>query len=113
MRKLHRALIVAFFVLIFSSGSVNDQTAPTPTPAPTQTKINSEYFPVIENEDGKQVKLALADIGRLKRQIIKGNDHGREETLESFLLSKALKLGGMEFGETPPGKRLATIKSCS
>jgi hypothetical protein len=51
----------------------------------------------------------LADIGKLKRQTVKGNDRGKEAMFEGFALFEVLKLAGIEFGETLRGKRLASF----
>lgn len=110
MRKISQILLTAIFVLAFSIGLVNAQTTPTSTPTPIPTNSStSNYFLVIENEDGKQTKLTLADIGKLKRQTVKAKDHEKEATFEGFALVEVLKLAGIEFGETLRGKRLATF----
>jgi DMSO/TMAO reductase YedYZ molybdopterin-dependent catalytic subunit len=109
MRKIYQLLIVSGLVLLFSTVSIFGQTTATPTPKPTPTNAASNYSLVIENEDGKQTRLTLADIAKLKRQTVKGNDHGTEAIFEGYPLIDVLKLAGIEFGETLRGKRLATF----
>ena len=111
MRKLTYFLTLAAIVLSFSAIFVNGQT---PTPPITKTEPEkapaaADYTLVIENEDGKQTKLGAAELGKLKRQSVKAGSDGKELAFEGFALVDVLKLGGVEFGETLRGKRLATF----
>jgi DMSO/TMAO reductase YedYZ molybdopterin-dependent catalytic subunit len=109
MKNIYQLVIISLLILVFSNVSIFGQTTPTQTPKPTPTNTVSNYSLVIENEDGKQTKLTLADIAKLKRQTVKGNDHGTEATFEGYPLIEVLKLAGIEFGETLRGKRLAAF----
>ena len=101
-------LTVAGFILIFSLISASGQTTSSPTPVKPEAQI-SAYTLLIENEDGKQTKLSLADLSKIKRQTVKVNDHGKETTFEGFPLIETLKLASIELGDTLRGKRLATF----
>lgn len=106
MKNLSQRLIVFYFFSIFAVVSISGQTV---TSNPVSANSASTYTLLIENEDGKQTNLTLAEIGKLKRQTVKGNDHGTEAVFEGFLLADVLKLAGIEFGESLRGKRLATF----
>lgn len=106
MRQVINALLLTGFVLIFAGSFTNAQTTPSPVKPEIKT---ADYALLIENEDGKQTKLSVADLAKIKRQTVKVNDHGEEATFEGFPLIEALKLAGIEFGESLRGKRLATF----
>jgi hypothetical protein len=113
MKKIiYFSLVIGIF-FSFLHASVNGQTpAPTPTPTPKTVKTEpsvTDYSLVIENEEGKQTKLTLADLGKLKRQTVKVSNNGKENSFEGFALVDVLKLTGIAFGETLRGKRLATF----
>ena len=61
----------------------------------------------VTNEEGKVTKITAEEIGKLKRQSVKANDHGVSANFEGVLLADILQLGGVKFGETMSGKRLA------
>ncbi len=110
MRKVNYLFITIGLALIFLQISVIGQTTPAPTTKAVKTAAPVvEYSLLIENEEGKQTKLTLADIAKLKRQTVKGNDHGTAATFEGYPLIEVLRLAGIEFGDALRGKRLATF----
>ncbi len=110
MRKVNYPFAIVGFILTFSLISVIGQKSPTPTTKTAKSDAAvSDYSLLIENEDGKQIKLSFAEIGKIKRQTVKVNDHGEEATFDGYALVEVLKLAGIEFGESLRGKRLATF----
>lgn len=103
---MYQPLLAFALFLIFAATSNFGQATNLNPAAP---KSISDYALTVEDEGGKQTKLTLADLSKLKRQSVKGNDHGTEAVFEGFLLADALKLAGIEFGESLRGKRLATF----
>ena len=105
MREIYQLRIIPVFVLVFSTASILGQAAQIQKPATVNTA--SDYSLVIANEDGKQAKLTLADIAKIKLQPVTGNDDGTTATSKGYPLVEVLKLAGIEFGETLRGKRIS------
>lgn len=74
----------------------------------TRVDAAAGQFLTFQNEGGKPIKIEAGSINKLSRQSIKTLDHGKEATFEGVALVELLKLGGVEFGESMRGKRMAT-----
>lgn len=108
MKRTSQFLFGVVFVCLCLFHLAQGQTTSTPQPAQNNPTA-SAYTLVIENEDGRQTNLTLAEIGKLKRQTVKGDDHGKAAMFEGFALVDVLKLAGIELGESLRGRRLATF----
>jgi hypothetical protein len=62
----------------------------------------------VQTEDGKQTVLTRADIEALPRVKVTAGAAGPSATLEGVSLKALLERGGVGFGETMKGKRLAS-----
>ncbi len=109
MKKVSYLLSMIVFALSFSQAPVNGQITPAPIPKAITNSATTDYSLLIENEDGRQIKLKPADLSKIKRQNVKVSDHGKEVTFEGYALVEVLKLASIEFGEALRGKRLATF----
>ncbi len=62
----------------------------------------------IQNESGKQTVLTRADIEALPRIKVTGGVSGGTATFEGVALRAVLEKGGVEFGQSMKGKRMAS-----
>jgi hypothetical protein len=62
----------------------------------------------VRTEDGKQIVLSRADLEALPRVKVTANASGSSSTFEGASLKAVLQRGGVEFGSTMKGKRLAS-----
>jgi len=62
---------------------------------------------VVQNESGATVKLTASDIAALPHQAVSVDDHGQKVRFEGVPLHVLLEKGGVTFGESLRGKRMA------
>ncbi len=62
----------------------------------------------VQNENGKQAVLTRADIEALPHIKVSGNASGGSATFEGVALRAVLEKGGVEFGQSMKGKRMAS-----